>query len=268
MINRHVTRTILNSLETTKETRSINSDTLAFVVGAADKFYVGFPGRYANRYVSVSTVNTNTVNLTVKTWDGTAYQPVEDLIDETEGFTKSGWVHWNNREDRDWEKHAQTPIDDTELYWTEWSFDASTSAGTALQSVLNLFSDDDDLRAYYPSLVTDTRWLPDGRTDFLEQHDTAKKLVVLRMQQRRLITDESQIIDINSLNTAAVHACASLIYAGAGGGEEIRAMSDAANAKFENEVDELRLNVDENKDGIVSSAERDDISSETDLTRR
>lgn len=532
MINREVTRTILNTTETTGDTRSLQGSALAFALGGSDKFYVGFPGRFNNRFFKPGVPNTNTTVLSVKTWDGTAFVAVSDLIDETKCFSKNGWVHWENR--TDWVKKKQSPVDDKDLFWAEFSiggggggstaatasidgaggspvqatasiddgtagipndgelvtivagtttyvfefdtdasvgagnfpvdigaltsaadvlealqvvmndeidsndltssfdggngtinmtagasfsgtsgnapnvtvgqtgsgfdiidfsggssgsslpadgdivniavdvsgpilvftfeFDdnASTgptsipvnigtslqdsldnlqaaidanipsadittlgstgsilltagvnfpgisgntelqsnavgngvitvtgtdpsnffqgglagggggglSAGTTMEAVLNLFSDDNDLRIYYPELVTDARFLPKNRTDFLEQHEAAKNEVVVRLKQRRLIMFEYQILDINSVNIAAIHACAKIIYAGMDGSEEILALMNQAKDEFDEQINQTRLNVDQNEDGVISEAEKRDVSTQTFVERR
>lgn len=209
LVNRNITRTILNAAETTEKTASITSSPLAFVIGAADAFYLGYQRPFTTRFLHLETVNSNAITLSVDTWDGTAWQPVEDLVDQTLGLTKSGFLSWKNR--GDWQKKAQTPVTATELYWARMKVSGATSAGTSLQSLLNLFSDDDLLRAYYPEIVSDSRYLPPSRTDFLEQHQAAKDLVVLRLIQMNAIEEENQIIDANEVCIAAVHACAYMI---------------------------------------------------------
>ncbi len=266
MINREVTRTILNAAETTSDTRSLNGSPLAFVIGAADKFYIGFPGQFASRYFKIGTANSNSQTFTLKTFNGTDFQPVKDFVDQTNGLKKSGWMHWDNRDD--WVKSSQAPINDKELFWAELTVSGDLSAGTTLESVINLFSDDTDLSVYYSTLVSDPRFLPDGQSDFLPQHEAAKNLVVLRLKQRKLIVFEHQIIDPNTVNVAAVHACAKYIYGGLDGSEEILALKKDAEDDFDNEINSTRLSVDQNEDGKVDEAEKRDVSSETFVVRR
>ncbi len=266
MINREVTRTILNAAETTADTRTLSGSTLAFEIGAADKFYIGFPGRFASRYFKIGTANSNSVTFTMKTFNGTDFQPVKDFVDQTDTLGKSGWMHWENRDD--WVLSKQAPINDKELYWAEFTVSGDLSAGTTLETVLNLFSDDTDLSVYYPTLVSDSRFLPDGQSDFLKQHEAAKNLVVLRLKQRKLIIFEHQIIDSNTVNVATVHACAKYIFGGLDGSEEILALKQEAEDDFDTEISSTRLNVDQNEDGKVDEAEKRDVGSETFVRRR
>jgi len=264
---RNVTRTILNATETTAKTHTLNSDTLIFEMTTSDFFYVAFQGRFGARHFNFSTANTNPSALTVEQWnaDTSTWDAVEDLVDETIGFTKTGFVHWVNNDV--WSLRTQAPIDDLELFYVRISVSADLSVGTLLQSVINLFSDDEGLREYWPELVTDTRFLPTGRTDFLEQHKAGKDLVVRRMRQRRLIRQESQVIDINQVMLAAVHATAWIILNPIARTDEMVLLADRADKAFKNEINELAQNVDKNEDGQISESERRDLGEPTVLRR-
>lgn len=267
LLNREVTRTIKNTTETTSDTTSITSGELSFVLTTSDFFYVGFfGGPFAARYFDMGTANTNSSTLTVEfmATDGT-WTAVEDLVDETQGFQQSGFIHWQNT--GKWKKNAQSPVSDRELYWIRISVSADLSAGTTLQSVLNLFSDDNTLRSYWPELITDTRFLPTGRTDFLEQHNEAKEMVVEKMKQRHVISEESQILDLNEVYVAATHAAAYIILNPIARTDEMVDLANRALDAFNMEINSLKKKTDQNKDGVISSAERLDFS-EPEVLRR
>jgi hypothetical protein len=263
MINRSITRTILNATETTAQTKTLTSDSLAFEMTTGDVFYLGFKQPFATRYFDFQTPNTNACTLTLEYWNGVAWKTVEDLIDETQGFTKSGFIAWLNP--GNWIKIAQAPIKavdarnvlDTSLwyFWLRIKVSADLSAGTALQSVVNLFCHDDGLRALYPDLVSDTRWLPAGRTDFMEQFAAARDLVVNHLKQAGKITDEGDILDINEVATAAVHATAYVILHPVKGSEEVRLAAKDAYAAMSKQLERSMVAVDEDKDGRISEPE-------------
>lgn len=257
MINRRVIRTVLNSDETTKQTTSIKDDPLLFEVTDADAFYVGFYGRFSSRYIAMDEVNTNDVSVSVKYWNGTTWVAVQDLIDQTSGFTSSGFLHWQNQDD--WELKVLDPITDQELYWVKIEVDDDLSDDTAIEAVLDLYCDDEIVRPYYPELISDARYKPSGATNFLEQYVAAKDLVVLKLKQRRLIQDESQVIDINAVAIAAVHAFAWVLLHPIASSDSQRQMRDDAKSAFELEIQETNFSVDANKDGIVSDVERIDV---------
>lgn len=265
MIHRNVTRTILNSAETTKETFSINSSTLLFELTTSDSFYVGYQGKFAARHFNFSTPSSVAGDITVQYWNGSAWAAVLDPVDQTYGFTQSGFISWENQ--NDWQVQKLTPIDDVDLYWIKITVGTDLAIGTLLQSVVNLFSDDEMLRIYYPELITDSRYLPASRTNFLEQHQAAKDKIVQVMKQRRLITGEDQVIDINTVAIAATHMTAYMIYLPIATSEQVRILRDDAYKAAFSEIDQLALSVDQNKDGTISDAERSDFG-ETLLRRR
>lgn len=259
LTNRRKIRTILNATDTTSETLSIHDSPLSFVLTTADSFYVGFHEKFSTRYFALSTVNSNSTVLSVNYWDGSAWSSVDDLIDQTSGFTKSGFVSWINEEN--WQKRELSPIvsndgEENKLYWIQIKVSADLSAGTALQSVLNLFSDDESVRALYPEFITDARFLPPGRTNFLSQHLEAKNRVVRRMIQKRLIQEESQVIDINEVAEAAIHAFVDIILTPIATSDDMTLILQRARDTFESELSQVRLGLDLDKSGKVSDAER------------
>lgn len=268
MLNRRITRTLLAGVEKTDFTASINADALALALVPASLFYIGYHAPFASRFFKMKTVNTAASVLSIKYWNGSAFVAVTDLIDQTKvagkTLAQSGFISWTNP--GDWQKSAVTGLAE-ELFWVKVEVSADLFASTELEAILNLFSDDGGLRALYPQLVNDVRWLPTGRTDFFEQHQAAKDHVVLSLKQRKLITDESQIIDINSVWNAAVHACAVAIIHPRATSDESKELLERAIAERDDALAETYLDVDQNKDGKVDQAERSSISTTTVLRR-
>jgi hypothetical protein len=155
-----------------------------------------------------------------------------------------------------------------ELYWVRVSVSANLSAGTTLQSCLNLFSSDEMLRVYYPWLVSDTRFLPTGRSNFLEQHVAAKDLAVKHLRDRRVIEDESQVINPEVVSPAAIHAAAYLILLPVATSDAYRQLRDDAMKMFVSEIGQTILSTDQNRDGVVDEEERRDVISSIFVVRR
>lgn len=255
MLNRNVTRVIKNSTEVTYYTNTPSSGTTTWNLATTDAVYIGFQGKFSSRYFQLGTVNSVANTLSVYYWDGSQYTAVQDLIDQTLGFTQSGFISWTNA--ADWKDHNQSGTDSNlSLFWIKIVVGANLSAGTTLQAILNLFCDDSMVSAYYPEIISDTRYLPSGKTNWLEQYLAAKDLVVLRLVQRKVIENESQIIDINSVATAATHAAAFLILSVIATNDLMRERAKDAYDKFHYEISQTNFDVDVNNDGIISSTER------------
>lgn len=255
MIRRNVTRTILSGAEKTHLTDTPNTDTLDFAITSSDKLYLGFRKPFASRYFAMDTLNTNPSVLSVKYWDGEAFVSVEDLIDQTRGFTKSGFVAWTNP-DSNWDKKAISPISDVELYWIEISVSADMSAGTKIQGILNIFCDDELLATYYPDLINDTRWIPANQTNFLPQYVSAKDEIVTRLRQGQIIQDESQVLDVNTVAVAATHAAAWIIMNPTARGEEDRDNVKEARKAMIDSLSKVNFDFDYNNDGEISESEK------------
>jgi len=264
MINRDLTRTILNTTETTQSTSLIGGSALDLVLTTTDYFYVGYHGKFSTRYIEINTANTNASTMSVDYWDGTLWSPVDDLLDQTNNggktFAQSGFISWINK--TDWKKRSLTGIDtDVELFWVRISVSADLSAGTKIYSVSNLFSDDGMLSEFYPELVSDTRWLPTGQTNFLKQHHAAKNLIISKLKQRNMIEAESNIIDINPVSIASIHACSMLILTPVATTEAMLEFYNRAKEAFDSELKNININIDVNQDGVVSDFEKERIYS-------
>jgi hypothetical protein len=256
-ILRNVTRTILNTTETTLKTDSTSADSLAFVITTSDALYVGADKPFSSRYFHFSTVNTNSISLTVKYWNGTSYVAVEDPIDQTLGFTRNGFISWQNPTTDAWESVVQSGVPVQELYWIKIEVTGATSAGTALQSITNLFCDQVLLRSYYPEIVANSRYLPPGRSDFMDQLVAAKNLVVLRLKQDGIIDDESEILDINEVAVSATHATAWIILSPIAVDEGDKERAKDAFDSFNRELNKVKLDFDYDNSGQISDTEKD-----------
>lgn len=258
MINRRVTRVLLNSTEITSSLTKPNGSPVAMALDTPDALYLGYHGKFASRYIQVGTGNADPVNLIAKYWNGSAWQDVDDFIDQTlvgtSTLAASGFLSWANKED--WQARSLSGIDsDVSLYWIQLTVDAAVTPSTTLLSILNIFSDDELLASYYPELISDTRFLPSGKTNFLDQHVAAKDAVVLRLKQRAMIDDESQVIDANAVAIAAVHKAAHIIIQPIATSDVTRELAKEAKSSFDEEINRTSLRLDLDKDGQVSELE-------------
>jgi len=265
MINRSFTRTILGGVETTDKTKSVSSTSLTFELTTSDYFYLGFKQPFTTRYFDFSVPNATACTLTAQYLNAQGqWVSVEDLVDETFGFTQSGFISWLNF--GLWDKKTQAPIVavatenstqlDLEYYWVRFKTSANLSSGTTLQSVTNIFCNDVLFGTYYPDLLSDTRYLPNGRHNFMDQYVAAKDHVVRRMRQMGKITDEGDLIDITDVAVAACHATAYIILNPIARDEESRALANAARNACEAELSRGTQSVDSNKDGRVEETEK------------
>lgn len=255
MIYRKQIRTIKNATETTLESSTVSANPLAFNLTTSDYFYLGWHRKFATRYFNLATANTNPSNVSVHYFTGSIWASVDDLVDQTLGFTQSGFISWLN--ESAWEKSYQPPVTDKEHFWIRISVSSNLSAGTSLQSVNNLYCDNSMLRALYPELVSDSRYLPPGRTNFLEQFQAAKDLTVLRLKQLKAIRDEADILDITEVSIAATHAAAYLILQPIARSDEDRERAKDCYEAFNKELNSSTHSFDYDETGTITENEED-----------
>jgi hypothetical protein len=254
----------MNIDEVTDKTKSVSSSTLAFPLLSTEYLYLGFKQPFTTRYFHFAVPNAVACELTVEFWTGSDWKAVEDLVDETRGFRQSGFLSWLNF--GEWDRKQQTPIVaahtengtalDLEYYWVRIQPSEDLSAETELQSVVNLFCNDALFGVYYSDILADSRYLPAGRSNFMEHYFAAKDHVVRRMRQMGKITDEGDLIDITDVAVAACHATAYIILNPIARDDEARqAAKDAFNG-CEGELSRGTNAVDTNKDGKIDAPER------------
>ena len=263
VIDRNITRTLYHAsvpasaIETTHLTRTPSTDPLAFVLTSTGVLRLAFKGPFNIRHFNLSTVNSNATVVSIKIYDGTGFVDAEDVVDQTLGFTRSGFISWINIDN--WKKAALSPIDDRELFWIELTVSADLSAGTELQSVLNLFADQDLLEVYYPEMTTDSRYLPPGKSSFIGQLKAGTDKVIKRLKQDKLIEDESQLLEdvVNQVSVAAAHGTASVVLGAIAKDEPDKEAAKEARDAMNDELNDVRLNIDFDKSGKISEAEKD-----------
>lgn len=245
---------LASSTDISNECRTPSADTASIPLETTGYIYLGFHQPFASRYFYLSTANTNAASLTVEFYNGSSWSEFEDVVDLTEGFTQSGFLHFTKPEGTTWQSHEL--ISNVKLYWARVSTSANFSAGTVLQGVFNLFISQEDVALLYPALINDSRWLPKGQTTWYPTLMKATDLVVRRMVQKKLITDESEIIDINQVSEAATHAFAVIVYRPVAHTSEER-MQAFTNAKddFDAELSMVRIDVDLDNSGLIESNE-------------
>lgn len=268
MLNRKVLRVIYNGSEVTSSVSVPGGSGIGPAL-TSDSIYIGYTGKFASRYIEVKTLNVITSVMTCKYWNGSTFVLVDDFQDQTslggKSLAQSGFISWENQSD--WQASNLSGMDsDVKLFWIKLELSVNTSG--VIGSFLNLFCDDGLIKAYYPEMLSDARYLPPGQTNFLPQYIAAKNLCVLRLKQRKVISEESQIIDINQVAIAAVHAAAWITISPIAVSDASKMLSDAAEASFSDEILRLFFDVDDNNDGIIEPIETQNVFSSVGVFRR
>jgi len=138
-------------------------------------------------------------------------------------------------------------------YWLRLSWPNAFTAGVGYLG--QKFSSDTYLQSIYPDLLQSTilAGYKTGKTDWNEQHFMAAEAIVKDLRKRNVIKDKGQIFDWSVFEEASAHKVAEIVYSAFGTAYREHALE--AHKKYNSEMANKLLVIDENKDGRVDSME-------------
>ena len=138
----------------------------------------------------------------------------------------------------------------------------------------NLFSKDDELKAYEPDIL---KWRPEGRWTFNNVHRRVQEMILTELYKNRILNSDTskitkdQIVDIAEVREWSIYKTLFLIYAGISNkSEDVFAAKSSMYSKQSAEYKNLVFNIigiDLNKDSVISASEKLGIRSGTLLRR-
>ena len=165
-------------IDYTQDAKSFIKDTFSTtLIAAEDYLYVGLYKPFERFYCDFETANTNANDLDVEFWNGSTWTNVSNLVDDTKGFTRSGFVSFDKNTDL-WETLAS--IGGVTRYWLRIKPDADHSA-TTFNGIGIVFSDDDDLKEEFWEISS---FLPTGESSFIAKHQSARNDIVQEIRNR------------------------------------------------------------------------------------
>lgn len=249
----------------------IHAQTKVIDLSPGDYLYLASYLPHNHRYFDVSVVNDQDSSIVVEYWNGNAWVPFVDVVDETsvngKTLAQDGIVSWRlDPLSYSW-GWADTPnmsgsglttLKIYGLYWTRISFSAALKNTTALNYVGHKFSEDPALEAEYPELARSalkTAWKA-GKTDWSEQTLLAAEYIVAELRgPRRKITSADQIMSWQLFEKASVHRTAMICFKGMGSDyeKELKAATQA----YKDSMDIRLFEVDESRDGNLDQGEKE-----------
>jgi hypothetical protein len=235
-----------------------------------DAIYIGTELPFNCRYFKVGTPNNEATTVAIAVWDGSAWLPTKDIIDETKDFHHttipfhvSGSISFAlDRDDRGWGIEQDTyNIPDLsgvfiyDLYWSKWTWSADWKNNTSIAYIGNLYSTDNDLSTFYPDLMNTDLMdaFETGKNNWLEQGFSAAEAIERELRSKSIIMRREQLFDWSLLLEASVHKTAEIIYGGLGS-----AYNEAKKLAAESYIKAINLKyfeTDLNGDGVVSANE-------------
>lgn len=243
-------------------------DTATFSLETSGYLYVGQYMPFNSRYIDITAGSVSGSTLSVDIWNGSEWLATVDVRDRTSGISVDGYLTWRiDRDESGWQCDDTDEMTDLStgpviyrFYWLRIKTDINLGAVT-INYLGNLFSSDDELYSYYPSLdnqVTRDQWEPTSpagtKTDWIEQGFMASEMIVRDLKTRNEIRESGQILDAEIFNTPNIHLQAAIIFGGLGRGfEEDR---KSALSAYDKAMKLGRKNIDQCIDGKLKASDR------------
>ena len=162
----------INGTDRSLQVKDFVTPAVPMSLTAGQKLYVGYYKQFRQFYMHFSTLNTEAVNVSFKYYNGSTWEVIPTVIDETENFIKSGFVYFDRP--TDW---VVSDILNDELFYVEISADADLSLTTALKGLNVLLSNDLDLEAIRSNIVT----THNSGNPWIEKHEAARKHIIQQL---------------------------------------------------------------------------------------
>jgi hypothetical protein len=122
--------------------------------------------------------------LLVEYFNGTSWEEVEKLSDETFGLANAGFISWIN---------AKTTQDEYDYRFTLTQSDGSphlTNVNINFKGINLVFSNDEDLKGEYPTIMDH---LPGNATSFIKFHEAARNELLTELRNTGIYVDNEII---------------------------------------------------------------------------
>lgn len=146
------------------------------MVAADDLLYYGLYKPFNALYVEMGVASVITTTLSLEYWNGAAWAALENVLDDTSAFKRSGFIQWDKPSD--W---ATTTVNAEERFFIRLAPAANLSVTTTVQGINIVFSDDQDLNGVYPGI---SAYLNAAETSFILRHENSRNLIVQEVRNR------------------------------------------------------------------------------------
>lgn len=239
--------------------------TIAGFIAAEDYFYLGARVPFNHFYFKLTTPNLVPTTLTLQYWDGRTWIDMYEAVDETKGFTQSGFIYFVPKKDNGWYRESTkdkgeeitglTGINIYDLFWMRIKSSADLTPSIVISWVGQKFSDDTDLGDEFPDLL-DTDMLSAfgaGKTSWEAQHVKAAELLTQDLIKAEIINHKEQILVKEEFCLASVQKVAELIYNGMG--DDYLDQKVSAQAEYKSRLNKSIYRVDTNESAILDIKE-------------
>lgn len=238
---------------------------------SADYLYVGSEFAFNSLFFDLSTANTASAVMTIEHWDGSSWEAMVDLVDETStggaSWGQSGHVTWTPNKQKVWQKNDTvksngsveiTGLGDVtiyDLYWLRISFDATLDVGTALNWIGPKFCNTNDVDGEYRLLSKSAfkTSYESGKTDWEKEIVLASRLIVEDLKAKESIYSGDQLLERRVFKDVCVSKVAELVFTNLGDDY----VDDATRARneYKSRLNKKNYKADKNNDGRLDKQE-------------
>lgn len=236
-------------------------------VATEDAIYIGSELPFNSLFFDVSVPNSNSVAPTVSHWDGSSWDEMVEILDETEGLTKSGHITWVPSKYERWQMEDTTGSNDSEnitglgdvtiydLYWLKLTFSGDLSGTTALNWIGPKFCTDDDLTGEYTlfSYSNFKTGYESGKTSWEREIVLSSRLMVADLIKRKAILSGDQLLKREVLVDACVSKTAWVIFKNLG--NDYKEDTERAKSEYFERLNKNNYGADKNNDGRLEPKE-------------
>lgn len=252
-----------------RDSKTINLDT-------SDLIYLGREKPFSAVYVEMgSIVNSAASLLTAEYYDtsAAAWTALPLLVNEPEvggvALSRSGFLKWDKGIDTDdW---GEVAIDSKTQYWIRLTASADLTDTMAVKAINILFSSDEDLKRYHPSILS---FLPRDENDtveasFIRAHEAARDKVMLELNRGGLTKadatdghieplDAWDVHNVNHVNLASTFAALEVLFFDLTDteGDQYDFKRKEYSTMYKNAMAGVVIELDRNDDGFVDSDEQ------------
>jgi len=234
------------------------------LVAADDFLYIGFEKPINAFFVEMNVVNTITNTFDARFFDGTNFVALVGFLDDTRGFTRSGFITW----DRGQTDEDKTTINSQEAFWYRFKASANHNVLTKVQGLNIVFADEQDIKAEV-SEITATKFLPSGATSHILTHVSARDEIVQRIRNHKN-TKFSQVnfklldmtafdfLDFFQIRNAATYLAISKIYWNVSDqvDDNWSVKGERWRKRYEQAVSVFLLDLDRDNDGLKDNSDQ------------
>lgn len=193
-------------------------------IAGQDYIYIGSRLPFNSLYFKVSDKNNLASIMQVEVFDGTSWEFVNELIDETNAFKNSGYITFTPDRDSGWSMEDTNSggnlvpgLESIKIYdrfWMRISFTSDLTDKVSLSWVGHIFIDDSELGAEYPDLVKTSvkQAFKAAKQNWEEQIVRASEIIIEDLMINRVFQDSSQILNRYDYKSACIQKTAEIIF--------------------------------------------------------